>query len=62
MRVSRLICRYSEPGFGWIRVLGRGIAWKDTRRHRMLFSERMGHCLRIGSWLIRWLPAKLGRP
>lgn len=38
---------------GWIRI-----AWKDTRPHPLLFSERNGHCKRLalGSWSFRYLP------
>jgi len=51
-----------EPGIGWFRLFGRGIGWKDTRRHRLLFSERNGltpHVM-IGPWSIAWLRVHRG--
>lgn len=48
---------YREPGFGWFRVFGCGLAWKDSRRHPLLFSERHGFSAwRIGRWVVRRLP------
>lgn len=53
----RVWASYREPGFGWIRVVGYGLCWKDTRRIRNLFSERNGYAtlLRIGHWQLKWL-------
>jgi len=28
---------------GWFRLFGYGLMWKDTRKHRLLFSERNGY-------------------
>lgn len=44
-------------GGGWFRLFGKGVAWKDTRRHPPLFSERNGYarCLALGPWLLTWL-------
>jgi hypothetical protein len=41
-----------EPGFGWFRLFGVGLSWKDSKRHGLLFSERNSYRrrLRIGSW------------
>lgn len=43
---------------GFFRIFGYGLAWKDTRRVSLLFSERNGY--RTGFWLgpilIHWLP------
>lgn len=45
-----------EPGWRWLRLFGHGLAWKDSRRHRLLFSERHGiNCFWVGPWVIRWL-------
>lgn len=46
-----------EPGFGWVRLFGVGVIWKDYSRHKMLFSEREGDSrrLRVGSWGLGWL-------
>jgi hypothetical protein len=43
---------------GWIRILGKGISWKDTTTQEPLFSERNGYRknIRIGKWLLTWLP------
>lgn len=44
--------RSVEPGFGWFRVLGFGLTWKDSSRHRLVYSERAGvrRRLVIGRW------------
>lgn len=49
---------YVEKGFGWIRIFGAGIKWKDITKHRLLFSERNGYTkrLQIGKWSVGWLP------
>lgn len=41
-----------RPGFGWFRIFGVGLSWKDSTRHELLFSERNGFTrrLRIGPW------------
>lgn len=46
-----------EPGFGWARLFGKGVSWKDSSRHELLFSERHGHRrrLRYGTWGFGWL-------
>ncbi len=46
-----------EPGLGWVRLFGVGFRWKDSKRHRMYFSERNGYTnrLRVGSWGFGWL-------
>lgn len=54
---------WREPGFWWFRVGrgglhwadGWGLHWKDTRRHRSLFSDRNKLSpwyarLRVGPW------------
>lgn len=50
----------STPGGGWFRIAGFGLAWKDTRKHRPLFSERNGfrRSLMIGHWSITALVPK----
>jgi hypothetical protein len=47
-----LFCGSFSPGFGWFRVFGVGLTWKDSKRHELLFSERNGFTrrLRIGAW------------
>ena len=54
---TRALQVMAQPGIGWIRILGRGFAWKATRRHALLFSERKGLArrLRIGPWSFGWL-------
>jgi hypothetical protein len=43
-----------EPGIGYVRLLGYGLHWKDTRRHPLLWSERerIYRQLRFGPWLL----------
>lgn len=43
--------------FGWFRVFGYGLHWKNTRRQPFLFSERNGYRkhLMIGPWSISTL-------
>ncbi len=50
-------CSYRRDGIGWFRIFGYGIHWKDTRRHRLLFSERNGYtrALTIRGWRFRLL-------
>jgi hypothetical protein len=51
------LCGVLARDMGWVRLLGRGVAWKDTTRHALLFSERYGHTrtLRVGRWSFKWL-------
>jgi hypothetical protein len=53
-----ILCSYSEKGFGWFRVFGIGLHWKDIRIHKLLFSERNGYSkyIILGDWLISYLP------
>ena len=47
---------------GWVRLFGRGVAWKDLRHHFLMFSERNGYTKhwRIGHYSFRFLkPLKL---
>lgn len=46
-----------EPGNFFFRLFGYGLAFKDTRRHRLYFSERngLGRQLRVGPWLVEAL-------
>lgn len=48
---------YTRAGIGWFRILGRGLHWKDTRRHPLLFSERHGFRKRrqFGPWSFSFL-------
>lgn len=41
----------------WFRLLGRGIAYKDLRHHRLVFSERHGYAryFRVGPHCFRYL-------
>ena len=36
-----IICGFRRRGLWWFRVFGRGIHWKDTRVHSLMFSERV---------------------
>lgn len=53
----RILSFYKKVGFGWIRLFGRGLLFKDTTKHQMMFSERNGYMKKIivGNWLIRRL-------
>jgi hypothetical protein len=46
-----------EQGMGFFRLCGFGLHWKDTRTHRLLFSERnnLGRALRIGAYRFKLL-------
>lgn len=43
---------------GFVRIFGWGVAWKDSRVHRPLWSERerIYHQAHIGPWVITPLP------
>lgn len=48
---------YYNKGFGWFRLFGRGLKWKDVTVHGLIFSERI-RCSRrfqIGKWSIGYL-------
>lgn len=56
-------CGYRELGLWWFRVLGYGVRWKDTRRHRLLFSERVldrGWYWPSRRWHFLWLRRRDG--
>lgn len=46
-----------STGLGWFRILGKGIHWKDTTKHRLYFSERNGYrkALTIGKYRLTLL-------
>jgi hypothetical protein len=48
---------YYENGFGWFRILGKGLLWKNLLIHRLSFSERNGYkkYIKIGNWAIGFL-------
>jgi hypothetical protein len=64
MRTRRVfsLC-IADQGRGWVRVLGRGIAWKPAS-DPMLFSERQPDApsLKVGPLRIRWLPLVTAQP
>jgi hypothetical protein len=37
---TRFTGGHREPGMWWFRIQGYGLHYKDTRRHRPLFTER----------------------
>mgnify|MGYP001597717037 CR=1 FL=1 len=51
---NKIFCYYSENGFLWFRIFGRGLKIKDTTKHQLYFTERHGKQkrLKIGNWLI----------
>ncbi len=48
---------YYSNRFGWVRIFGKGVKWKDVSVHRLLFSERYGYgkYISIGNWRIAFL-------
>lgn len=56
--VSCWVFYYHHNRFGWFRLFGRGLKWKDTLIHGLTFSERNGYKkgLQIGKWRIGYLP------
>lgn len=40
IKANKWIKFYNKNGFGWIRIFGAGIKWKDITKHELLFSER----------------------
>lgn len=58
MSRPRIIEAHGSITLGWFRVLGVGLWWKDTTRHRLYFSERSGRrppSFTIGAWHFRIL-------
>lgn len=53
-----LLAFHSVDGFGWIRIFGAGLYWKDTTKCQMDFSERNGNtkALKFNNWRISFLP------
>lgn len=43
--------------FGWFRLFGVGLKWKDISIHRLIFSERqkITKAITIGKWRISFL-------
>jgi hypothetical protein len=55
----QIITGHKTKGSWWFRIFGVGIAWKNTRLHRKLFSERKGgnwKSIEIGNWYFKYLP------
>jgi hypothetical protein len=53
-----IFCSYTEKGFGWFRVFGIGLHWKDITKHKLLFSERNNihsNHIMIGKWRFAYL-------
>lgn len=48
---------YYYNRFGWLRLFGYGLKWKDISIHKLLFSERnhLNKFIKIGNWHIRFL-------
>lgn len=51
----KVFSHYYEPGFYWFRIFGKGFAFKNIKKHRMLFSERnrLEKYILIGNILIK---------
>ena len=48
---------YYYNRFGWFKLFGRGLKWKDTSIHGKIFSERSGFSkgFQIGKWYVSYL-------
>jgi len=55
--LAKIFYIYSDKGFGWVRILGYGVMWKNTSIIPMSFSERNGYkkSFYIGSYLFVFL-------
>ncbi len=53
----KIVCGIYKDSRGWFRILGWGIAFKDLRRHELLFSERNGYTktLKLFNWSFKIL-------
>ena len=49
-----LFSMYYYKGFGWFRIFGIGIKFKNVAKHELVFSERYGRrkYIRIRDWII----------
>ena len=53
---SKILIFYSCKGMFWFRIFGRGLHFKNTKYHELLFSERNNLAvLKIGNYYIRYL-------
>lgn len=48
---------FYENRFGWFRLFGKGLKWKDTSTYQLWFSETNGYTkgVQIGKWRISLL-------
>lgn len=48
---------YYDDRFGWFRLLGKGLKFKDVTVHNLIFSERNGYkkFIKIKNWIISYL-------
>jgi len=55
--MSKIFVSHFYNNGGWFRLFGRGIAWKNTRYHPLLFSQRNGYekYFMIFGWCFTWL-------
>ena len=49
---------YRSDGFFWFRIFGRGLCFKNVKKHGLTFSQRMGikKTFIILNWSIQYLP------
>lgn len=54
---TRWLSAYIEAEFGWFRIAGVGMSWKNTDIHGLTFSERGFHVPQviIGRWAFNYL-------
>jgi hypothetical protein len=56
LRLFGITCwtMYYCAGFGWFRLFGHGLDWKDLTRYELTFSQRIHKTkwLKVGKWCI----------
>ena len=52
-----IITYHIEKTFGWIRLFGRGISWKNEYEIALSFTEWYGYkkYWRLGKWIVTYL-------
>jgi hypothetical protein len=52
---------YHSENFGWFKLFGFGLSWKNINNVKLLFSERNGYCTGyiIKNWYIKFIKNNL---
>ena len=55
----KIYSSYRSDGFFWFRIFGRGLHFKNVKKHGLLFSERMKikKSFILFNWSIKYLPS-----